>query len=182
MLYSALVRYKLEHTSVAWNSFKISDSNKLKRIRMLFATKEFSKLCNITYLLTYRAETFLRSCQLCSPSRTPQLFMEAGGSIPCSQEPSTGPYPEPYQSNPLHPILSLLRPILILSNHLRLGLPSGLFPSRIPTNNLCAFLFSPILATCSAHLILLDLIIFISFQFLNLRQSVGFLGWGISPS
>jgi hypothetical protein len=26
-------------------------------------------------------------------------------STSCSQEPSTGPYPEPYQSNPLHPIL-----------------------------------------------------------------------------
>jgi hypothetical protein len=62
----------------------------------------------LTYLLIYGAEPFLRSCQLCSPSRTPQHFMEPEGSIPCSQEPSTGPYPEPYQSNPLHPILSLI--------------------------------------------------------------------------
>jgi hypothetical protein len=58
--------------------------------------------------------------------------MEAEGSTPCSQEPSTGPYTEPYQSNPLHPIP--LRSILILSTHLRLGLPSGLFPSGFPTN------------------------------------------------
>jgi hypothetical protein len=28
------------------------------------------------------------------------------GSLPCSQEPSTGPYPEPDQSNPYYPILS----------------------------------------------------------------------------
>jgi hypothetical protein len=50
--------------------------------------------------------------------------------IPCSQEPSIGPYPEPYKSNPSHPIS--LRSILILSTHLRLGLPRGLFPSGFP--------------------------------------------------
>jgi hypothetical protein len=43
--------------------------------------------------------------------------------------------------------------MLMLSIHLRLGLPSGLFP----TNNLYTFLFSLIRAICSAHLILLDL-------------------------
>jgi hypothetical protein len=31
--------------------------------------------------------------------------MEPEGSVSCSQEPSTGPYPELYQYNPLHPIL-----------------------------------------------------------------------------
>jgi hypothetical protein len=33
--------------------------------------------------------------------------MELVGSLPCSQELSTGPYPEPDQSNLYHPILSL---------------------------------------------------------------------------
>jgi hypothetical protein len=70
-------------------------------------TKNITDTYLLTYLLIYGTEPFLRSCQLCSPSGTSQLFMEPEGSIPCSQEPSTGQYPEPYQSNPLHPILSL---------------------------------------------------------------------------
>jgi hypothetical protein len=58
--------------------------------------------------------------------------MEPEGSLQCSQEPSTGPYLKPDESSPYHPILypSIIR----LSNHVRLGLPSGLFPSGFPTN------------------------------------------------
>jgi hypothetical protein len=35
--------------------------------------------------------------------------MESEGSLPCSQEPSTGPYPEPDQSKPYHSILSKIQ-------------------------------------------------------------------------
>jgi hypothetical protein len=46
----------------------------------------------------------LRSCQLCSYSGTSQHFMEPESSLPCSQEPSTRPYPEPDRSSiPSHP-------------------------------------------------------------------------------
>jgi hypothetical protein len=83
--------------------------------------------------VTHGTEPFLRIRELCSYSRAPQHSMEPEGSLPCSQEPSTGPYPEPDRSSPYHPILSLLRSILILSTHLRLGLPSGLFPPGFPT-------------------------------------------------
>jgi hypothetical protein len=34
--------------------------------------------------------------------------MEPVGSLPCSQEPSTGPYPEPDQSNPYHTTILFL--------------------------------------------------------------------------
>jgi hypothetical protein len=47
--------------------------------------------------LTHGAEPFLRSRQLCSHSRTSQDFMEPQGSLPCSQEPFIGPFPEPDQ-------------------------------------------------------------------------------------
>jgi hypothetical protein len=63
------------------------------------------------------------------------------------------------QSIPHYPIS--LTFILILSTHLRLGLPSGLFPYGFPTNILYAFLFSLIRATYPAHLILHVLIILI---------------------
>jgi hypothetical protein len=39
-----------------------------------------------------------------------------------------------------------------LYTDLRLGLPSGLFPSGFPTNILYAFFVSPIRATCPANL------------------------------
>ena len=72
-----------------------------------------------------------------------------------SQGLSNNSYPEPNQPISLHPISS--RSILILSSHLRLGLPKGLFPVGLPVKILKALLPCSILATWS-HLNLLDLI------------------------
>jgi hypothetical protein len=76
----------------------------LCRNSSLFITKLCSYL--LTYLLAYRAESFLRSWHLCSLSGTSQHFIEPEGSLLSSQEPSTCPYPEPDQSSPYHPSLT----------------------------------------------------------------------------
>jgi hypothetical protein len=107
-------------------------SNRLVPWRRLVPISAKIRLFLLWGLLTYGAEPFLRICQLCSYSRTSQHFMEPEGLLTCSQESSTGSYPEPDRSSPYQCILSLLRPILILSTHLRLGLPNGLFLSDFP--------------------------------------------------
>ena len=70
----------------------------------------------------------------------------------------------PIQST--HPHSTSWRSILILSTHLRLGLPSCIFPSGFPIKTLYTPLSSPIRASFLAHLILLNFITFI-FTFSN---------------
>jgi hypothetical protein len=106
------IAYRTDNEILQWYAYaERAEENSITMFNFLYI---ISRICTegiinaeVTYLLTYGAEPFLRSCQLCSPSRTPQHFMEPEGSISCSQEPSTGPYPEPYPSNPLYPIISL---------------------------------------------------------------------------
>jgi hypothetical protein len=74
--------------------------------------------------------------------------MKSEGSLPCSKEPSNGPYLEQDQSNPYPSILSLsLRSILILSSPYALVF--------LVVSFVLAFLFFLIRATCLVHLIVL---------------------------
>ena len=82
--------------------------------------------------------------------------MEPESSLSRLQVPATWPYSEPDKSSPypLHPT-SWRFIFLIVSSHLRPGLPSDLLPSDLPTKTV-ALRLSSMRATCSAHLILLD--------------------------
>jgi len=69
--------------------------------------------------------------------------MEPAGSLPCSQGPAIGTYPEPAASSPQPPALfSKIYSNMI--SRLRLVLPSGLFPSGFCNQNtVCISQFSP---------------------------------------
>jgi len=70
-----------------------------------------------------------------------------GRSNVCTVARSNCPYPEPTPSSPHDPLPTSWRSILILSSHLRLDLPNGLFHPGFPTNTLCTPLSSLIRAT-----------------------------------
>jgi hypothetical protein len=71
-----------------------------------------------------KCNSFLMSHQLLRYCTISQRCMESKGLLPCSQEPSTSPYPKPDESYPYHPI-QILWFILITSSHLHPGLPNG---------------------------------------------------------
>jgi hypothetical protein len=89
--------------------------------------------------------------------------MELEGSLSCSQEPATGPYPKPDESRPK--ISTLFKKKYNSFNaHSHVIFPSTpkysewFIPSDFMTKILYAFLIFPIRATCPAHLTRLDLI------------------------
>jgi hypothetical protein len=102
---AALRQYTPQARSTFWllqPAFEHAHARLLSRFQW-----NWTVLLHGDHSLTHGAEPFLRSCQLCSHSRTSQRFMELKGSLPRSQEASTDPYPKPDQSNPYHPILCI---------------------------------------------------------------------------
>ena len=85
---------------------------------------------NVTYLLTPWCRVLLEKLVKKFPH-----FTESEGSLPHSQASAIClSWANPIQSIYPHP--TSWRSILILSTHLRPGLPSGLFPSGFPTKTL----------------------------------------------
>ena len=85
--------------------------------------------------------------------------MEHGDSLLHSPMPATCPYPEPAEARPCPQIPTSWRSFLILSSHLHLGLPSGLFPSGFPPKHCTQRISFPNMLHEPPHLIPLDLII-----------------------
>jgi hypothetical protein len=90
-----------------------------------------------------------------SYSRTSDHFMEPIGSLLCSQESTTGPYPKPDESIPYNTILYIR--FISIPAHQLLDLPSYLFPVK----SFYALVFFPVHFTF--HLIVHDIIIVIMF-------------------
>jgi hypothetical protein len=124
--------------TVSFTSLIYNIDDHIEATREMFF-KRFVVLVEITNLL-HGVESTLTGCKLYSYSKTSQNFIEPNG----------------HKSPPLVPVLSQINPvnttphntvsptsILILSIHVRLSLPSDLFPSGFATNNLHAFLFFP---------------------------------------
>jgi hypothetical protein len=79
------------------------------------------------------------------------------------QEPATGPYLQPDESNP-HPYTNSLKINFNITSHLLLGLPSYVLPSDFPTKISCTFIPSSVHATCPAKIMYRDLAILIIFR------------------
>jgi len=110
--------------------------------------------CLITYLLTYSMQR--SPCSQANSFSASQEILHILWYLKVHYRNHKCPRTVPIlsQLDPVHtPTFQFLKTILILSCHLRLVLPGGLFHSVFPTKTLYTSLLSPIHATCSAHLI-----------------------------
>ena len=111
-----------------------------------------------TYLLIYPLIPWRRSWEANRSSANQEILRILWNSMvryPIHKCPP--PVPILSHINPVHtPHITSWRSILILSSHLRLGFPSGLFLSGLNTKTQYTHLHIPTRATCPAYLFLLD--------------------------
>jgi hypothetical protein len=117
-----------------------------------------SQLSTYLYLLTARCTVLLEQLTVLQPVKKFPAFHGTRRFITAltSVRHLSLSWAIPIQSTYPHP--TSCRSVIILSTHLHLGLPSGLFPSGFPHQEPIHPLPSPIRSTCSAHLIILDFI------------------------
>jgi hypothetical protein len=68
------------------------------------------KLNKLTKLISWTSVRLEKPPVVQLLKKFPRILCKRKGSLPCSQGLSTGPYPEPDQISPYHPILSLYDP------------------------------------------------------------------------
>ena len=134
------------HSALQYEVLKLS---RLVREKVTWRSNNYlpigtSNMSLLTYLFTFSMSRVLLEKLTGSQlfNKFP-AFYGTEGSLPHSPVPATCPYPQPVRSSPypLHP--TSWRSILILSSHLRLGLPSGIFHSAFPTKTLYTPLLFP---------------------------------------
>jgi len=141
---------------LSWLKLLIKNLSLLQLVGCLYYCIRDARSHLLTYLLTHsmehspswEANWFAASQEIPRISWNPKVHYRTHKRPPTVS--ILGP------PNPVHiPTSYLLKSILILSTHLRLGLPRGLFPSGFPTKTLHTPLSSTIRATYPTHPILL---------------------------
>ena len=141
-----IATFRVLHHIIIWYDYRSFEGNSASVFSVnggVCSSKTFLILKLTEPYLLHGAGSFLRSWWLLSWSRNSPHFMKHEGSLPRLQELAIVPIMS--QNSPIHaPHPTSWRSILILSSHLLLCLPSGLFPSGFPTITL----FVPLPRTC----------------------------------